>query len=166
MKIIPGSVTCSVRIGVVAKRKYIRGDTVNRLLAYSKSLPNGCRVWTGRIAPSGYAVVWHEGKQDYAHRVSYEVNVGPIPEGLDIDHRCHNPALCRGGKTCPHRACVEPSHLQPATRGANLLRGYSVNRAKTKCPHGHRYDEDNTRIYRGMRYCKACILLRSRERFV
>ena len=70
---------------------------------------DGCWIWRGRIAPNGYGRLGSK----YAHRVMYELHVGPIPTGLDVDH------LCRV------RHCVNPRHLEPVTRSENLRRGKS-----------------------------------------
>lgn len=101
------------------------------------------------------------------HRVVYEALVGPIPDGMTIDHQCHNIAAargeCRGGWTCLHRRCCNPAHLEPATGRENNLRGLgpALNKArfaaKSHCPHGHPYDESNTRIRPdGRRACRTC----------
>jgi HNH endonuclease/AP2 domain len=66
-----------------------------------------CWLWTGRVDRGGYARVWSDGKNRTAHRVSYELHNGPIPEGLHVDHVCHN------------RACVRPEHLRAATGKQN-----------------------------------------------
>jgi hypothetical protein len=61
-----------------------------------------------------------------AHRVFYELLVGPIPDGYQLDHTCHNrDDGCVGGPTCTHRACVNPAHLEPVTGKVNSLRGKS-----------------------------------------
>lgn len=67
-----------------------------------------CLVWRGGLNPGGYGYVWHEGKNRAAHRVSYELNVGPIPEGLELRHSCDMPS------------CIEPSHLLPGTHAENM----------------------------------------------
>lgn len=94
-----------------------------------------------------------------AHRFAYEDIVGPILEGLTIDH------LCRV------RHCVNPAHLEPVTHLENVRRGNGgLNQlAKTHCPKGHPYDEENT--YRlpsrpSGRYCRACRRERNRAQYM
>jgi hypothetical protein len=71
----------------------------------------GCWLWMGRLNRNGYGRLYHEGSEPMAHRTSYERHVGPIPEGLVLDH------LCRV------RCCVNPYHLEPVTVQVNTLRG-------------------------------------------
>lgn len=107
-----------------------------------------CWLWTASLTkPGGHGKFWIGGSFTTAHRASYEILVGPIPDGRQLDH------LCRV------RHCVNPAHLEPVSSGENTLRGVSfaaVNAAKDCCPSGHLYDEANTRIYRGRRYCRTC----------
>lgn len=85
---------------------------------------SGCWRWTNvRADEDGYGRYWVDGSKVPAHRYSYERTYGPIPDGVHIDHLCHDPKTCRGGKTCPHRACVNPEHLAIATHAANCRRG-------------------------------------------
>jgi hypothetical protein len=112
-------------------------------------MPDGCWHWTGAFFASGYGNIWIDEKPRRAHRAMYELLVGAIPDGLELDH------------TCGHKACVNPSHLEPVTHRENVLRspsGFaSVNARKTVCPRGHPYDEANTwRDTRGRRYCRTC----------
>ncbi|KKN74894.1 hypothetical protein LCGC14_0386430 [marine sediment metagenome] len=109
-----------------------------------------CWLWRG-VTSQGYgrSPIRCDGKYIYAlaHRVAYEELVGPIPEGLQLDH------LCRV------RNCVNPAHLEAVTSGENTRRGDTGknNAIKTHCPKGHPYDEENTRILpNGWRVCKEC----------
>lgn len=70
-----------------------------------------------------------------AHRFAYELLVGPIAQGMTLDHKCRT------------RLCVRPDHLEPVTNRENVLRGESVaaQRARqTHCVHGHELTEANT----------------------
>jgi hypothetical protein len=110
--------------------------------------PNGCWNWLRGKGACGYGHLHIDKKCLKAHRVSYEVFIGPIPRGLHIDHLCRN------------RACVNPHHLEPVTCKVNLLRGESfsaVNAAKTHCHRGHELSGDNLFKRRGnKRGCKQC----------
>ena len=96
----------------------------------------------------------------YAHRFAYELLVGPIPEGLTIDH-----VKSRG---CTSTLCVNPNHMEPVTIKVNLLRGNgqaAINARKTHCLRGHPYNEENTyRTPIGHRNCLACRRERSNGR--
>lgn len=119
------------------------------------SLPtDDCVRYTGSLYRDGYG----QARNQRAHRVAYELMVGPIPDGLVIDHVCHNRDLtCDGGRPCPHRACVNPAHLEAVTYSENNRRG-AIGR-RTECKNGHPFDETNTYIRPntgGQRACRAC----------
>lgn len=107
---------------------------------------DGCWNWTAVKNQKGYGRFKLDGRLRSAHRVSYEMCVGPIPDGLVIDHLCRNPS------------CVRPDHLEAVTSGENTRRGDTGKheRERTHCPRGHEYNETNTRIYKGWRHCRAC----------
>lgn len=117
----------------------------------------GCWEWTGPLTPSGYGVASIKNRRHSAHRAVYAALVGPIPDGLHVDHMCHNEdTSCPGGKTCRHRRCVNPSHLRAVTPRVNVTNGRgapAVNLLKETCPQGHPYDYTDPR---GWRKCTTC----------
>jgi hypothetical protein len=77
---------------------------------------DGCWLWTGekharRGIKTGYGYFTVDKKRHYAHRWSYAHFVGPIPEEMTIDHKCHNADPDCSGGPCSHRSCVNPEHL-------------------------------------------------------
>lgn len=124
--------------------------------------PDSCWLWTGTNA-SGYGIIQRSAKMKrrQAHRFLYEQIVGPIPEGLTLDHLCHNrDRSCPGGKTCMHRRCVNPAHMEPVPDRVNVARGQSPparNARKEACPKGHPYEPGNLRpLSNGWRQCVIC----------
>jgi hypothetical protein len=114
-----------------------------------------CWQWTAAKCSRGYGAFGVDRKPRRAHRVAYELVVGPIPDGLELDHLCRNPS------------CVNPEHLEPVTHRENMRRGtgvFGVNARKTHCNSGHLYDEANT-IWEpnGSRRCRMCKNLRRQE---
>lgn len=126
--------------------KRIRGDDERRFLSKVHERPDGCWIWVGGRRSNGYAD-FSVGAHGHvrAHRWSYERWVGPIPDGLEIDH------LCRV------RACVNPDHLEPVTGAENNRRAPGCQ-PKARCKNGHPFDEENTYIRkdRNKRECRAC----------
>jgi hypothetical protein len=126
--------------------------------------PNACWLWTGQRS-NGYGrwTGWgNKATPKMAHILSYQAHVGPIPDSLVLDHTCHNDDPgCSGGPDCRHRRCVNPAHLEPITRGENVLRSphtrASKNKAKTHCKAGHEFTPENTYRYpSGRRRCITC----------
>lgn len=129
---------------------------------------NGCWHLATRVRKDGYADITVAGRHQLGHRVSYEHYVGPIPMGLQLDHLCHTTDKeCLGGVGCPHRRCVNPSHLEPVTQRENGLRGRgvaAVNAAKDSCVAGHEFSPQNTYLDpNGGRSCRTCRAHQSRK---
>lgn len=114
---------------------------------------DGCWFWTG-FPSGGYGRIRVAGVRVQAHRYSYELHVGLIPDGLQVDHLCRN------------RLCVNPDHLEPVTPRQNTLRGNNPSAVTTRtgvCKRGHFMDDANTRVRpNGKRECRACSALRQR----
>lgn len=116
---------------------------------------SGCWLWQRHVFPTGYGCSSVDGRGEFAHRVSYIVHIGPIPDGLHIDHACHTrDKSCRGGPTCLHRRCVNPSHLEAVPQKVNNERAAA---SRNTCrPHGHPLDGIRTNGGVRGRYCKTC----------
>lgn len=79
--------------------------------------PRGdCLVWTGAATPDGYGVIRlnNPRRLDYVHRVIYEAEVGPIPDGHTVDH-----VWARG---CRFRGCCNRAHLEAVSHAINMQR--------------------------------------------
>lgn len=137
----------------------VHGVPLERLTARTVAGPNGCLLYTGTLNNRGYGQITVDGVQKLVHRAIYELTVGPIPDGMNLDHTCHNrDATCPGGDECTHRRCINVEHLEPVTGAENTRRGKggANNGTKTHCTQGHPYDDVNTYVFRGRRYCRAC----------
>lgn len=118
--------------------------------------PAECWKWMGARTKNGYGYFHVDRRRRHgAHRIAYELMVGPISESLTIDHLCRN------------RSCVNPEHLEPIPLRENILRGSGFsarNAKKTHCKWGHRFDDINTYLDRnGWRMCKICRQRRKRK---
>lgn len=108
---------------------------------------DGCWIWLGPKYRGTYGKFMAKRRHILAHRASYEVSVGPIPQGFVIDHLCRIPL------------CINPAHLEAVSNKENLLRGIgcaAINSRKTHCVRGHELIGDNLYIYYGKRICKQC----------
>lgn len=128
-------------------------------------ISEGCWLWVGSINhATGYGLVSvpvpEVGRRTVtmgAHRFAYELLVGPIPEGLEIDHLCFN------------TECVRPDHLEPVTHAENMRRSREAGRlgrpCAVRCKRGHVLTGDNLYHYRTAngrtaRFCRECGRLR------
>lgn len=135
----------------LANRLWTKVDKVGPVPEHRPEL-GPCWQWTASTTAGGYGQIrtgGAAGPMRYAHRVAYEFTVGPIPDGLQIDHLCRN------------RSCVNPGHLEPVDNRENSLRGQSfaaLNARKTHCPKGHEYSQENTVLdtNTGSRKCRIC----------
>lgn len=127
------------------------------------ALPNGqgCMLWLGKPNPNGYAQFRYSRRNEYAHRISYVIAYGEIPDGLVVDH-----VKTRG---CTNKHCVAPLHLEAVTQAENVRRGNANawRLAKTHCPQGHPYSGKNLIIdtTSKARRCRACRNKQSAEKY-
>ena len=121
-------------------------------LASKLEIKDGHWIWQGWANDAGYPYVRHEGRDQPAYRVIWETLVGPIPEGLELDHLCVTPMCCK------------PAHLEPVTHAENQRR---IRERYTQCVHGHDWtNPNNVRTRRnGARYCAECDRIKCRARY-
>lgn len=119
----------------------------------------GCWLWTSTL-DNGYGSInlKIDGRQRnrMAHRLAYEEIIGPIPEGLELDHLCRVPR------------CVNPAHLEPVTHVENTMRGFSplaVKARQTHCHRGHEFTAANTYRAGSSRKCRECKRIRERDAY-
>lgn len=107
---------------------------------------DGCWLWVGPDTGDGYGRCGKGTGRIYsasAHRRCYQMLIGDIPDGLCLDHLCRN------------RRCISPWHLEPVTLAENIRRGAHAWE-RTHCPQGHEFTPENTRIYKGSKFCIEC----------
>jgi len=118
--------------------------------------PIGCWRWTRSTDREGYGFMKFRGRQERAHRVAWELLEGPIPPGLELDHR-----------ECENKSCVNVDHLEVVTGLVNTQRGCLKNR-KRVCVRGHPLEGPEADIYERPndrdRECRACMRIRDRAR--
>ena len=116
----------------------------DRFWAKLEKVESGCWEWQAHVGRLGYGAFFFSGRMGPAHRFAYELRVGPIPDGLELDHLCRN------------RSCVNPDHLEPVTHAENMRRA-----RLTHCHVGHPMSGSNLAYIshgtRGIvRACVAC----------
>lgn len=123
----------------------VYGPVSARIEARITPEPNtGCWLWLGAVGRRGYGTMTINGQTAMAHRASYEAFVGPIPDGLHIDH------------LCKVRSCVNPGHLEPVTPAENAARSPKPITLQSHCKHGHPFIGENL-IWKGkQRACREC----------
>lgn len=105
-----------------------------------------CWDWQGYVCPAGYGRVKIDGRAHQAHRWTYQQLVGPIPDGLVLDHLCRN------------RRCCNPDHVEPVTDAENVRRGLLSYEIRTHCARGHdvRLEGAYFVARNGRRKCRVC----------
>lgn len=130
---------------------YIKKPLLDRLREKIEKLPDGCWRWTAALDKAGYGrigVDGRRGKTEYAHRITFKIHHGDIPDGTELDHLCRN------------RWCVNPDHLEAVTHKVNMYRGAApaiqIMHAG-KCKRGHDRTIENSYVYpSGRMICQIC----------
>jgi hypothetical protein len=148
--------------------------SINDILALGQRSEEGCLLWPRTTNGLGYGRVKVQGKTWVVHRYVWTKLRGEIPDGMTLDHLCHNEAAARGDclvpeGECIHRRCYELEHLALKTQRENWLAGRqgfpAMARLRTHCKRGHPYEGDNLVVAKdGSRVCRECVNLLSRER--
>jgi hypothetical protein len=141
--------------------RFLAAPVVDRIIKLV-DFTGDCWLWQGDQVRGGYGRVSTgqvngRSKRGPVHRVLWEALVGPIPDGLELDH------LCRDAR------CVNPDHLEPVTHQENVLRSdnaAAINARKTHCVNGHALEGHNIYVppkRPDRRYCRTCQNQRGRE---
>jgi hypothetical protein len=138
-------------------------DVTERFWQWVDTSSGDCWTWTGGSTTGGYGKFWLNGRTISAHRVSYVMHFGTIPDGLLVLHSCDNPP------------CVRPDHLSLGTYRDNARDSMAKGRFRPPepwptCGNGHPWTEDTEYVHpelvRGYRQrrCRVCARARERER--
>lgn len=100
---------------MIGRIKRTKKEKLKWLLSKTKTV-NECLEWQGCLHPTGYSMVWHDGKSDRGHRVMYCLTKGPIPKPMVVMHSCDN------------RKCINPKHLVLGTQQINMQDCANKNR--------------------------------------
>jgi hypothetical protein len=115
--------------------------------------PDGCWEFTGSVTSRGYGSIGsgRKGRTILTHQLAVIARDGSLPDGMTVDHSCHDSLTCTDNATCPHKRCVNPDHLVVMTSGDNTRRRWESG----LCTSGHELAW-RTRADGKARYCPTC----------
>jgi hypothetical protein len=128
-----------------------------------------CWLWTASVDGDGYGQFRVGADVGAAFHFAHDTVHGTPPDGYVRDHFCHDPETCPGGRTCPHRPCVNPAHIRAVPWLVNQTRScspHAINARKQTCIHDHPLEGENVYRHpkRGTRDCRACRARRESQR--
>ena len=128
---------------------------VARMLRRTVRTESGCWIFQGATNSRGYGIVCsgRKGKSVLTHRLVVIARDGEIPNGMTVDHQCHDSHVCRDVASCVHRRCVNPEHLAVMTAAENTGRRWESG----LCAKGHPL----TRRTKGTRRQRECLVCKS-----
>lgn len=138
----------------VRSRVSREGTVEERIFRQLEETAEGCWEWRGHQGPNGYGQLGGDGTTYRVHRLVYVMLVGPVPDGLVLDHLCRN------------RLCANPAHLEPVPEFVNFVRGASPSAVAFRtdtCKRGHSLDLEIGDVYvtpTGKRDCRRCNRIR------
>lgn len=152
-------------MATIQKHEMLANDLLlNRLYADVNTLDTeSCWLWNKSIVKDGYGKMRRivNGKQHaiFVHRLSWVSQYGEIPDGMVVDHTCHDPETCSGGTACQHRRCINPSHLALTTMKENIAKGASFRANVGLCKNNlHEWTKENTKTWKsGKTVCISCV---------
>lgn len=137
---------------------------LDRFWSYVQKIESGCWLWTGRVSRfTEYGTFSTKDRFYTAHIIAYQIALGTVPSGKVLDHKCRN------------HICVNPAHLDPCSKGENVLRGEAPtaqNARKTHCKRGHPLSGENLKSWKAIRAdgtetvhrsCRACAAICSKQ---
>jgi hypothetical protein len=155
----------------------IKENILERFNARENFIDGDCILWSGAKTPQGYGYIKQfvekvgtvkKSITIFVHRLSYQQAYGEIPQGMVIDHICHNPSLCIGGTTCKHRQCINPEHLKLSTHEDNTKRSAISSTLRGVCRNGlHDWNEENVKVLGdGKKVCVPCKKAQAKKAYI
>lgn len=127
------------------------------------AMETDCIIPDKKIEYNGYTYTGYQGKTRGTHRVEWIKANGSIPEGMVVDHTCHDPKVCDAGLKCPHRACINVEHMRLITQQENIMAGRHSIDNRSHCNQGHPFIKENIMVRKnGWRECAECNRVRAR----
>lgn len=153
----------------MAATYWFTAEQLQKIINRIEPQESGCWWYPAVTSNKGYATTrigWPVTKSMSVHKLSWIYYKGDIPDGMVIDHLCHDPAECEGGNNCVHRRCVNPDHLALVSEAENSKKSVRVFEFRTHCVNGHLLDETLGATSNGKRYCTACNKEQKKESYL